>query len=121
TWYEAQNSSGAVETGTKWAMAEGEVGGSRNAQTYALIANTSTWPGKARVTLLFEDGSSRASTYALLAQSRTSAAIGPDFGAVVQGKRFSLIVEALAASDGALVPQIVVERAMYWDAEGVPL
>ncbi|WP_162271361.1 BACON domain-containing protein [Luteitalea pratensis] len=121
TWYEAHNSSGATETGTKWAMAEGEVGGSRNAQTYVLIANTSTWQGRARVTVLFEDGTSRTSIYPLRPQSRTSAAIGPDFGAAVEGKRFSVIVESLGATDGAPVPQVVVERAMYSDAGGVPM
>ena len=121
TWYEAHNSSGATETGTKWAMAEGEVGGSRNAQTYVLVANTSTWPGRARVTVLLEDGTSRTSIYPLRPQSRTSAAIGPDFGAAVEGKRFSVIVESLGATDGAPVPQVVVERAMYSDAGGVPM
>ena len=40
-----------------------------------------------------------------------TAAIGPDFGAPVEGKRFSAIVEALGTTDGAPVPQIVVERA----------
>ena len=99
----------------------GEVGGARNLETYVLIANTSTWNGQAKVTLLFEDGTSRALTYALLAQSRTSAAIGPDFGVAMDGKRFSVIVEALAATDDAPVPQIVVERAMYSDAGGVAM
>jgi hypothetical protein len=120
-WHEAHNSSGAVETGTRWAMAEGEVGGSRNVQTYVLMANTSSWPGRARVTVLLEDGTWRSSMYPLLAQSRTSAAIGPDFGAAVEGRRFSVIVEALGATDAAPVPQIVVERAMYSDAGGVSM
>src|SRR5262249_38215393 len=41
-WYEAHNSPGSTTTGTKWAVGDGEVGGPRNAQTYMLVANTST-------------------------------------------------------------------------------
>jgi hypothetical protein len=120
-WYEAHASAGAVEAGVVWAMAEGEVGGERGAQTYVLMANTSTFDGRARVTLLFEDGQSVARLYTLRAASRTNAAIGPDFGAVVDGRRFGVIVEALGADDAAPIPGIVVERAMYADANGVPL
>jgi hypothetical protein len=85
------------------------------------MANTSSSPGRARVTVLFEDGGSRVAVYPLLAQSRTSAAIGPDFGPAVQDRRFSVLVEALGATDDAPAPQIVVERAMYSDAGGVPM
>ena len=120
-WYEAHNSSGAVQTGTAWALAEGEVGGPANAQTYVLIANTSTYAGRARVTLTFEDGQAISAVYGLLPQSRTNAAIGSDFGAQVEGRRFGVIVEALGTTDEEPVPQIVVERAMYNDAGGVPL
>ena len=51
-WYEAHNSPGATTTATRWALAGGEVGGADDAETYVLIANTSTTPGRARVTLL---------------------------------------------------------------------
>jgi hypothetical protein len=121
SWHEAHNSSGAIETGVKWALAEGETGGSHNAQTYVLIANTSTYAGRARVTVLLEDGTALTSMYPLLAQSRATAAIGPDFGPAIDGKRFSVLVEALEAAGGGPVPQIVVERAMYSDAGGVAL
>ncbi|AMY08225.1 Subtilisin Carlsberg precursor [Luteitalea pratensis] len=121
TWHEAHASAGAVETGVMWAMAEGEVGGDRAAQTYVLMANTSTFEGRARVTLLFEDGQSASRIYGLPASSRTNAAIGPDFGAVVDRRRFGVIVEALGTDEAAPVPRIVVERAMYSDANGVAL
>ncbi len=39
---------------------------------------------------------------------------GADFGSVVEGKRFGAIVEC-----GTTPAQIVVERAMYWNAGGV--
>ena len=43
TWQEAHNSPGETTTGTRWAMAEGEVGGPRDTDTYVLIANTSAF------------------------------------------------------------------------------
>jgi hypothetical protein len=51
-WYEAHNSPGTTTTGTKWGLAEGEVGGGFNTETYILIANTSSYAGTARITLL---------------------------------------------------------------------
>ena len=101
-----------MQTGSAWALAEGEVGGPANAQTYVLIANTSTYAGRARATLAFEDGQAISAVYGLLPQSRTNAAIGPDFGAQVEGRRFGVIVEALGTTDEEPVPEIVVERAM---------
>jgi hypothetical protein len=121
TWHEAHNSAGAIASGTRWALAEGEVGGPRGLQTYVLIANASAYGGRARVTLLFEDGTSTSREYPLLAQARTNAAIGPDFGDVVEGRRFGVVVDALGLTDEAPAPQIVVERAMYSNAGGVPL
>ena len=56
TWQEAHNSPGETTTGTRWAMAEGELGGPRDIETYVLVANTSAFAGTARVTVLFEDG-----------------------------------------------------------------
>ena len=47
-WNEAHNSPGATTTGTRWALAEGEVGGPHGAETYILIANTSATCGQAR-------------------------------------------------------------------------
>ena len=116
TWHEAHNSAGATETGTVWALAEGEAaaGSPRGDETYILIANTSAFPGQARVTLYFEDGTSAQATYALPANSRSNVAVGPDFGVVVLGKRFGAVIESL----GTTPAQIVVERAMYWNAVG---
>jgi len=113
-WYEAHNSSGATSTGTRWALADGEVGGPSNVQTYVLIANTSSTTGTAQVTLHFEDGSTVARTYTLAANSRTNVPIGDDFPASA-GKTFGTIVESL----GDTPARIVVERSMYSDADGV--
>jgi probable HAF family extracellular repeat protein len=115
TWHEAHNSAGATATGTKWAVAEGEVGGTRAHETYLLIANTSPSAGSATVTLMFEDGTSTSKTYALPPSSRTNVGVGPEFGAAVTGKRFGAVIE----STGDTPAQIVVERAMYSSAGGI--
>jgi hypothetical protein len=90
------------------------VGGPTAVETYILIANTSPVAGEALVTLLFEDGTSAHRTYALPARSRTNVPVKYDF-TVAEGRRFGAIVESLGEAPVA----IVVERAMYSDAEGV--
>lgn len=114
TWHEAHNSAGATETGTRWALAEGEVGGARGHETYILIANTSAFDGSATVALLFDDGTSAEVVYALPANSRTNVPVALDFPQAA-GRRFGAIVE----STGGTPAQIVVERAMYSNAGGV--
>jgi uncharacterized membrane protein len=114
TWHEAHNSAGAITAGTRWALAEGEAGGSGNLQTYVLIANTSGVAGSARVTLHFEDGTSAETIVPLSANSRINVDVAFEFPQA-SGKRFGVIVESL----GQTPAQIVVERAMYADAGGV--
>ncbi len=113
-WYEAHNSPGTTETGTRWALAGGEVGGARGHETYVLIANTSTRAGRVRVTVYLEDGSSHAREYDLLPTSRFNVAASVDFPQVAN-RRFATIVESL----GAAPVQLVVERAMYASPGGV--
>ena len=85
-----------------------------NLETYILVANTSTSPADVKVTLLFEDGTSAEQTYAgLAAHSRFNVPVGLFFPESA-GRRFGALVESL----GAAPAQIVVERAMYWDAAG---
>jgi hypothetical protein len=113
-WQEAHDSTGSVETGVKWGLAEGEQGGAANTQTYILVANTSAVAGSAVVSLFFEDGSRMDQTVALPARSRTTVHVGTTFPGST-GRRFSAIVESL----GAMPAQVVVERAVYWDSGGV--
>ena len=113
-WYEAHNAPGTTVTGTRWALAGGEVGGAGSLQTFVLVANTSATAGQARVTLYFEDGTSAQSTINLLANSRTNVSIADTFTSSL-GRRFGIIVESL----GATPAQLVVERAMYSNAGGV--
>jgi hypothetical protein len=112
-WYEAHNSAGATETGTAWALAEGEVGGARDASTYILIANPSSTPGSAKVTLLFEDGTSDEGVFHLAANSRFNVDVSDAFPSAAN-RRFGAVVESL----GETPARLVVERAMYWSASG---
>ena len=113
-WYEAHNSPGATATGTRWALAEGESGGPTGVETYVLIANTSSTPGEARVTLLFEDGTTTAQNFPLLPNSRFNVAMSAMFPASLN-RRYGTVVESI----GSTPAQIVVERAMYNNAGGV--
>lgn len=116
-WHEAHNSAGATTTGVRWALAEGEVDASRNLETYILIANTSEVAARVRVTLLFEDGTSAVREFGasgeMPGRSRFNVPVGHHFPEAA-GRRFGAIVESL----GDAPAQLVVERAMYWDAGG---
>ena len=114
TWHEAHNSAGTTATGTAWALAEGESGGSRQVETYFLIANTSAFPGQAKVTLLFEDGTPATAeqVFDLLPNSRRTIYPPWDFSSAVPAwshRRYGAIIESL----GTTPAQIVVERAIY--------
>ncbi len=138
TWAEAHNTPGATGTGTVWATADGEQGGSRNVETYVLVANTSPFDGSARVTLYFEDGTSVEKTVELLANSRTTVPVGAGrdparqplgkaeragfgFGPIAVDRRFGVVVESLPVPGQAGPAALVVERASYWNAPGAPL
>lgn len=125
TWHEAHAAAGATLTGTVWAMADGEVGGPSNAETYVLVANTATYDALIRVTLYFEDGTTRQRTLPMLANSRFNVPIGAPVEAggfgleAVAGRAFGCVVESMSPQAGVAPAQIVVERAMYSDAGGV--
>lgn len=113
-WREAHNSAGAVDTGTRWALAEGEVGGAAGHETYILVANTSSYTAQVRATLLLEDGSSVSRTFMVAANSRFNISVGDEFPEL-GARRFGALVESL----GDVPAQLVVERAMYSSARGV--
>ena len=116
TWQEAHNSPGETTTGTRWAMAEGEVGGPRDTDTYVLIANTSAFAGDGAGHRAVRGWHARRSR----ARSRWRPTAAPTShrqrtSPRPSGKRFGMLVESI----GATPAQIVVERAMYSDANGV--
>jgi hypothetical protein len=115
-WSEAHNSPGATETGTAWALAEGEVGGPLSAETYILIANTSDTSGRVTVTLHFEDGTTASRTFELMPRSRANVQVSADFPEAI-GRKFGAVVRGLPGPSG-VPPALVVERAMYTSTGG---
>jgi hypothetical protein len=108
-WIEAHNSAGAVVTSSRWAVAEGEVGGTRATETYVLIANTSAQDAMVKVSVFYEDqGIVEPRFYTVKATSRFNVDMHGEFPQSV-GRRFSTLVEAL----GDTPAELVVERAMY--------
>jgi hypothetical protein len=98
----------------KWALAEGEVGGALNAETYVLVANTSPFSATAQVTVFLEGGGAVSRAFHVAASSRFNVSVKDEFPETI-GRRFGAIVESL----GGVPAQLVVERAMYSDAGGV--
>lgn len=113
SWFEGHNSRGAVETGEKRGLADGHVGGALGLETYVLVANTSAFNANVQVTVVFEDGTTEAQTYAVPATSRFNVPVGTFLPNTVD-KRFGVVVESLPAAGGTA--QIVVERASYNNA-----
>ena len=121
---EAHAAVGTTDTGTLWAVADGEQGGGRSTDTYVLVANTSSFPGRVRVTLMGEDGSNAWTERDVPANSRSTFWMGgttltddSPFGGLSAGKKFGALVESVSTDQGTA--QIVVERAMYSNASGV--
>jgi len=122
-WYEAHNSEGATTTGTRWGLGDGEVGLlPEDTATFILIANTSATTATVRVTLLLETGAPISKDFTVPANSRFNVGVlssdnpdGPGIMRVPRGTRFSSVIESI----GGTPAQIVVERAMYWNAGGV--
>jgi uncharacterized repeat protein (TIGR01451 family) len=113
-WFEGHDSAGAVLSGTKWGLADGEVGGPHGTETYILIANTSNSDGTVRVTIVYEGGRPSELTLPIKANSRTNVAVGVEVPEAAN-RRFGAVVESI----GPNPVQIAVERAMYNDAGGV--
>jgi hypothetical protein len=112
-WHEAHNSAGSVITSPRWAVAEGEVGGTRNLVTYVLIANTSATDATVMVSPFYEDLAIAApKLFVVPANSRFNVDIAGEF-AVSEGSKFSVLVEAQGGQE------LVVERAMYSNSRGV--
>ncbi len=107
-WFESHNSPGAVETGTRWLVSAGEVGGPRHTSTYVLLANTSPFAGQARVTILLEGGGTLERTFPVAATSRFNVDVGTLFPET-DGRRFGTLVESLGADPA----ELVVEWSIY--------
>jgi hypothetical protein len=113
-WREAHASAGAVTSGPRWALADGESGGARDTRTYILIANTSPEIGDVLVTLFFEDGTRTQKVFPIAASSRFNVDVRSEF-VFTEGRPFGALIESIGPTPLALI----VERASYWNANGV--
>jgi YVTN family beta-propeller protein len=112
-WEEAHASAGVTSTGTRWGLADGQVGGTQNHQTYILLANPGATESHVVITFLRPTGETITRFFDVPAASRKNVSIaGPG----------SDVPELINASFGAIVESsqpIAVERSMYSDAGGV--
>jgi hypothetical protein len=109
-WHEAHNSFGDTATDTKWALAEGRVGGPQSHQTYILLANPGNQPATVTVSYLRETGGPVQKQYVVPAVARFNI----DVGARVP----ELSNEAFGAFIQSTQP-IFVERSIYSNAGGI--
>ncbi len=121
-WYEGHLAAGATTTGTKWALAEGEVNNipGSEAETYILIANTSDTPGTATVTAYWSDGTAPQSVVVdLPAHSRQNVPISTTFPYRPVPPQLGTVERDFGAIIESSGPPIVVERSIYSNANGV--
>ena len=85
----------------------------RNKDTYILVANTSDWDATVKVTLYFAFAPSVERMFPVKARSRFNVDVRAEFPDAIN-QQFSAIVESV----GETPAQLVVERAMYWNAAG---
>ncbi|BCS31826.2 hypothetical protein TBR22_A10280 [Luteitalea sp. TBR-22] len=113
-WVEAHNSPGAVVTGTAWAVAEGQAQASPRVSTYLLVANTAATDATVTLTLMFEGAAPVSRTFTVAPTSRRTFDVAAEFPEAM-GRTFGARVESVGAGGEA----IVVECAIYSDAQGV--
>ena len=94
-WIEGHHSAGVTATGTIWAAARGEVGGTGAANTYIRVANTSSFAGSLRVRVLADDDVRVERTFAMPASACININIREYFPEMV-GKKFGVVVKASA-------------------------
>jgi hypothetical protein len=110
---EGHNSSGLVNTATRWGLADGRVGGPESFFTYILLANPAPDPAQVTVTYLREGGATPiVKTYTVPAASRFNIDVGT-FVPELQDEPFGARIDVTNS-----VP-IAVERSIYWNANGI--
>jgi hypothetical protein len=112
-WEEGHNSFGETATGTHWGLAEGRVGGSNNCQTFILLANPGTAAATVTVKFLRATGVPITKTFIVAPTSRFTVAVNGPGSDVPE-----LANESFGANIESTQP-IMVERAMYSDANGI--
>ena len=113
-WMDGTVSEAVTDGGAeRWAVADVEVGGARQTDTFLLVGNTASSPGTVSVTLFFADGTTAARDFAVAADGRLTVWVNQSFPEAAD-RKCAAVVES---TSGAL--PIIVERATYGsDAEG---
>ena len=122
-WYEGHATLATNQTGTAWAVADGDTALADNTRTFLLVASgASTTSDSLRVILVRDAGPpiERIYSNALTPNGRLTIDLSSAFPDVVN-ERVGVILESMGqTSGGAVTPMpIVVERAMYNDVNGV--
>lgn len=107
-WYGSHNSVGVTSLGRRWVLAEGEVGGADNAQTYVLLANPGSSDASVTLTFHRSNGAEIPVTRTVRAGSRLTVSAA-DVG-LRPGEQFGVVIES--------TQPIAVERSMYWNYRG---
>ena len=110
-WREAHNSFGVTRPGLRWGVADGRIGGQRGYETYILLANPNPHPAEVQVRFL-QPGVTATRTYVLPPTSRWNIQARSDVPELAEGT-FSAEIQVLNYQP------VAVEKAMYWDADGV--
>ncbi len=113
SWREGHTSFGMTETHTAWGVAEGRLGGTSEYETYLLVANSDSTAADVRVTFLREGGGQVVRSFEVAPSSRFTIDVQ---GAVpeLSNDYFAAMVESTNGTP------IVVERSIYWQADGQP-
>lgn len=112
TWQDATGSFGSSTTATRWAVAEGRIGGPRGYQTYVLLANGTSREAVVRLRALPAQGGPLERQVTVPPNSRFNAHLDglfPELTGQELGVRLDVVNE---------VP-ISVEWSLYWNAGGV--
>jgi subtilisin-like proprotein convertase family protein len=111
-WQETHNSFGVTTTGLRWGLADVRIGGPRAHQTYVLLANPNPLPAEVVVRFLRFGAAPVVRTYTVAPTSRRNVWVNDEVPELGAGT-FSVDVQVLNYQP------IAVEKALYWDSEGV--
>lgn len=115
-WTEAHNSFGVTRPATRWALAEGELGGPQVFNSFLLLANPGNDEASVDITILRSGGRPPITLPAQRVPANSRVTLAADewrSHGLTEGERFGLRVMS--------TQPIVVERAMYWNGGGALL
>ena len=112
-WQEAHNSFGVTDTALRWAVADGRIGGPRAFATYVLLANPNPIPAEVLVRFLRPGGVAPVErSYTVAPTSRLNIWVNNDVPELGDGT-FSAEIQVQNYQP------IAVEKALYWNADGI--